>query len=305
MRDAEPALSQTHSSGAARPRADNLQGMAWMACTAVMIVLMHTLARSLTDSGVHPLQIVFYRSFFGLPVLVVLLARYGWGIYRTDQRRAHMIRSCGHVAAMTVFFFGLSMTPLAQANALAFTAPLFAGLLAVLFLGERFRLRRWSAMAIGFAGMLVIVRPGLAEVGTGPLICIVSSLMWGSVVVIIKSIAGRDATPTIVAYMLTFMTPIALVPALFVWSWPTWEQLPILVGLGLLGTLGHLTMTQALRLADTSVVMPVDFSKLLWASLFGYFLFGEVPDIFTWIGGTMIFAGATYLALRERREAKP
>src|SRR3546814_2506244 len=111
--------------------------------------------------------------------------------------------------------------------------------------------------------------------------------MWGSVVVVIKATARNDSTPTIVAYVLTFMTPIALVPALFVWSWPEPDQWWPLLALGLLGTGGHLAMAQALRLADTAVVMPIDFTRLLWAALIGYYLFGESPDAYTWIGGAM------------------
>ena len=104
--------------------------------------------------------------------------------------------------------------------------------------------------------------------------------------------------------MLLFMTPLSLVPALFVWIWPTPEQIVMLFIMGMFGTAGQFALAQALRLADTAVVLPIDFFRLVWASLFGYFLFAEVPDIFTWIGGIMIFTGATYLALRERNESR-
>jgi drug/metabolite transporter (DMT)-like permease len=283
----------------------NLQGMGWMLCTAVLIVTMHTMIRHLADDGMHPFVIGFFRTFFGVPVVAFLLWKYGWGILRTDQIKVHGIRSVGHVVAMMMFFTGLTMTPLATANALAFTAPLFAAVLAVVILGEVFRWQRWVALLFGFAGALAIIRPGFVEVDTGPMIILASSGIWGTILIVIKTLGRRDATPTIVTYMVLFMTPLALIPALFVWEWPTWEQLGILLVMGLMGTVAHLTLTQALRVGEAAVVMPMDFFKLIWATLLGYLIFSELPDVYTWIGGVMIFASATYLALRESAETKP
>ena len=283
----------------------NLQGMIWMLTTAVLIVTMHTMIRYLADGGMHPFEIGFFRTFFGAPVVAVLLWKYGFGILRTDQIRIHGIRSFGHVVAMMMFFTGLTMTPLATANALAFTAPLFAAVLAVLVLREVFRWQRWAAILFGFAGTLVIIRPGIVEVDTGPIIILLSSGIWGLILIVIKSLGKRDSTPTIVTYMVLFMSPIALIPALFVWTWPTVEELGVLLLMGTMGTVAHLTLTQALRVGEAAVVMPMDFFKLIWAAALGFLIFSEMPDIFTWIGGFMIFASATYLALRERTDALP
>ena len=283
----------------------NLQGMLWMLTTAALIVIMHTMIRTLADDGMHPFEIGFFRTFFGVPVVAVLLWKYGFGILRTDQIKVHGIRSFGHVIAMMMFFTALTMTPLATANALAFTAPLFAAVLAVVILGEVFRWQRWAALMFGFAGALVIIRPGFVEVDTGPIIILAASGIWGMILIVIKTLGRRDATPTIVTYMVLFMSPMSLAPALFVWEWPTLPQLGILLTMGVMGTVGHLTLTQALRVGEAAVVMPMDFSKLIWAAAFGYLLFNELPDIFTWIGGFMIFTSATYLALRERAETKP
>lgn len=283
----------------------NLQGMLWMLTTAALIVIMHTMIRTLADDGMHPFEIGFFRTFFGVPVVAILLWKYGFGILRTDQIKVHGIRSFGHVVAMMMFFTALTMTPLATANALAFTAPLFAAVLAVVILGEVFRWQRWVALLFGFAGALVVIRPGFVEVDTGPIIILAASGIWGMILIVIKTLGRRDATPTIVTYMVLFMSPMALVPALFVWEWPTLGQLGILLIMGVMGTVGHLTLTQALRVGEAAVVMPMDFSKLIWAALLGYLIFSELPDVYTWIGGVMIFASATYLALRERAETKP
>ena len=278
----------------------NLQGMAWMITTTVLIVTMHTMIRHLADQGMHPFEIGFFRTFFGMPVVVVLFLKYGPDLLRTDQLKVHGIRSFGHVVAMMMFFLGLSMTSLATANALAFTAPLFAAALAVLVLGETFRWRRSLALLFGFAGTLVILRPGVVDVGLGPILVVVASFVWGVILIIIKSLGKRDATPTIVTYMVLFMSPMALIPALFVWQWPTLEQYGILLLMGMMGTVAHLTLTQALRVGEAAVVMPMDFFKLVWAAGLGYLIFSELPDAYTWLGGIMIFASATYIALRER-----
>jgi len=281
----------------------NLQGMGWMFLTTLMIVSMHTMIREVT-TGLHPFEVGFFRTLFGAPIAIGLLIHYGWGLFRTQRIRIHIVRSVGHVCAMMMFFLGISTTQLATANALAFAAPLFASALAMLFLGERFRWRRWGALLFGFAGALVILRPGFVEIGTGPLLILCSSFLWGSILVVIKALGRHDAPPTILVYMVLFMTPLALIPALFVWTWPTWHQLAIMFVMGIVGTAGHLTLAQALRLADTAVVLPIDFFRLVWASALGVLIFSEIPDLFTWVGGTMIFAGATYLAVRERKEAR-
>ena len=297
-----PLLSALNTSALGRLSA-NVQGMAWMFLTTIMIVTMHTFIRELTTE-LHPFEVGFFRNMFGIPIAVFLIMRYGWGLYRTERVRTHVIRSLGHVCAMLMFFTGIVTTPLATANALGFAAPLFAAVLAVFFLGEVFRWRRWGALFFGFAGTVIILRPGFAAIESGPLLILGSAFIWGVVLVVIKSLGRKDATPTIIVYMVTFMTPLSLIPALFVWTWPTLEQLGFMFIMGMIGTAGHLTLTQALRLADTAVVMPIEFFKLIWAAILGFALFAEVPDVFTWIGGIMIFAGATYLAIRERSEAR-
>lgn len=274
-----------------------------MFLTTIGIVCMHTLIKEVTTE-LHPFEAAFFRNLFGFPVVLAIILHQGVGILRTDQIKLHFIRGFGHVFAMMGFFFALAITPLAMANALAFTAPLFAAMLAVLVLGETFRWRRWTALIIGFAGTVVVLQPGVSAVGLGPLVALGASFIWGVILIVIKKLGQRDAAPTIVVYMFAFMTPISLIPALFVWQWPTWEQLGLLLAMGTIGTGAHLTLVQALRLADTDMVMPVDFFKLVWAAVLGYFLFAEVPDIYTWIGGTMIFAGATYLAIRENQEKR-
>jgi drug/metabolite transporter (DMT)-like permease len=196
------------------------------------------------------------------------------------------------------------MIPLAQTTSLSFSAPLFATLLAILVLGEKVRIRRITALALGFVGMLLVVRPGFAEVNLGSLLIICSSLTWGTAIAIIKSMSKTESSATLTVYMGLFLTPITGVFAFFVWETPTWEQLGLLFIVGILGTVGHLAFAQSFKTADSTAVLPLDFTRLIWASIVGFVVWHEIPDAWAWIGGSVIFASATYIAYREAVVAK-
>jgi len=204
------------------------------------------------------------------------------------------------VVAMLTFFYALSITPLSQVTALGFTAPIFATLLAALVLGEVVRLRRWSAIFIGFFGTLIILRPGFEAITLGQMLTLTSAITWSCALLIIKTLSRTDSSVTIITYMVLLMIPLSFVPAVFVWQWPSLDDLFWLLLIGLLGGAAQYGMTEALRLADTAVVMPIDFCKMLWVTVIAYLAFGEIPDLFTWIGGGVVFASTLYIAWRER-----
>ena len=202
---------------------------------------------------------------------------------------------------MISFFVGLTMIPLAEVTALSFSAPLFATVLAVLIMGERVRIRRISALLVGFAGVMIILRPGLEVVSTGALFILGSSMVWAVAMTIIKSLTRTESAVTATLYAAVFMAPLTLIPALFVWTNPTFEQLLWLIGVGAFGTVGHIAFAQAFKVAEMSAVLPLDFLRLVWASAFGFLVFAETPGVATWIGGLVIFASASYIAFREAR----
>jgi drug/metabolite transporter (DMT)-like permease len=205
---------------------------------------------------------------------------------------------------MFAFFSALSMTPLARVTALGFTAPIFATLLGVVVLGEVIRLRRWTATICGFLGTLVILRPGLSEIDLGSLLVLFSALLWGCTLIVIKVLARTESSLTITSYMNILLTLLSLVPALLVWRMPEGMQWLWLLAIGVTGTLAQLAITQSLKEADTGAVMPFDFLKLIWVAIMGYLFFAEVPGPFVWLGGAIIFASATYIAIRESRLAR-
>jgi drug/metabolite transporter (DMT)-like permease len=288
---------------AAAPGDDALKGALLMLASTLLFALMHASIRHVADH-LHAFQIAFFRNLFGTLVLLPWLLRFGLEPFRTGRLRLHLLRVAFNLVAMMTFFYALTITPLAQVTALGFTAPIFATLLAIPILGETVRLRRWAAILLGFAGTLIILRPGVAEIGLGHIMTLVSSLAWACALMTIKALGRTEQSVTIIAYMTLLMTPLSLIPALFVWQWPSGGDLLWLIWIGVIGTLGQYLMTESLRLADTAVVMPFDFFKLVWVSLIAWLAFAEVPGLATWIGGAVIFTSTLYITWREQQLGK-
>lgn len=280
-----------------------LAGILMMAIAAAAFSFMHAAIKHVS-AELHPFEIAFFRVVFGFVALAPVFLRQGWAPLKTTKVKLFGMRGVLNAAAMLMFFYGLSITPLATVASLGFTAPLFATVLAMLVLGEVVRLRRWTAIIIGFAGAMVILRPGVIEVGLGPMLVLGSSVVWSVALMIIKVLTRTESSVTITAYASIFLAPVCIVAAYPFWQWPTLEAWAWLAAIGVVGTVAQTAMNQSFKLADASAVLPVDFSKLLWASAIGYVLFGEVPDLWTWIGGAMIFSSATYIGIRESRLKK-
>ena len=282
------------------------RGCALMLLSTLMFAAMHAAIRHATQV-VPAVEVAFFRNLFGLLVIAPLLMRYGIGVFRTNKLGLHVLRAILNVLSMLAFFVGLSMTPIARATALSFTAPLFTALLGVVFLGEIFRWRRWTAILVGFIGALVILRPGIEGLELGAVLIVVSSLLWSLAVIDIKLLARTESSLTITAYVTVLLIPLTLFPAISVWQTPPARMWGWLVFIGVIGTLGQFVVTEALKLADTTALMPFDFMKLIWAALLGAFFFAERPDVYTWIGAGIVFGSSFYIAWREtvvRREKK-
>ncbi len=279
------------------------RGIVMMLLSTLGFSAMHAIILHLS-ADLHPIQIAFFRNFFGLVVFVPWFLRYGLAPLRTKNLKLHALRAALNVCAMFAFFTALGMTPIARVTALGFTAPIFATLLAMAVLGETFRLRRASAIACGFLGTLVVLRPGFQAIDTGSILTLLSALLWGCTLIVIKVLARSESAITITSYMNILLTLLSLVPALTVWRTPVGAQWLWLLAVGVLGTLAQIAITQSLKEAETGVVMPFDFCKLIWVSILGYLFFGQVPGVTVWAGGAIIFVASTYIAIRETRLAR-
>ncbi len=281
-----------------------LGGVLYMVAATVAFASMHGGVRYLAlEQGLHPFEIAFFRNLFGLLALAPWFVSQGLRPLRTQRFGLHVVRALINVVAMLLFFMALALTPIAQVQALGFTAPLWATLLMVIFLREKVFLWRWGALAVGFIGALIIIRPGIKTIDAGSLLVLGSAATWAFAIIIIKMLSRTDSSVTITAYMVLLMIPLSFVPAVFFWQWPNGTQLFWLAFVGISGTLAQMGMAQAFRMTEATAVLPLDFMKLLWGALIGYLVFSEVPDSGVWIGGLTVFAAATYIAYRESRDS--
>lgn len=280
-----------------------LRGILMMCVSSVFFSVMHVLVRY-ASAELPPFQIAFFRNLFGFLIFVPLLASGGFGFLRTRRLGLHAVRGLLNVIAMLMFFTALALTEVARVTALSFTAPLFMALMSVVFLGERFRMRRWIALALGFTGMLIILRPGLITVDLGSLLVVVSASIWAVTMVVIKILSRTESSFAITAYMNIFLSIFSLIPAIWVWVTPSPEMWAWLVAIGVTGTLAQLTLSQALKETEPTAVMPFDFLKLIWATLMGLWVFGELPDFWTYVGAAVVFASGFFIVWREHQERK-
>ena len=272
----------------------------WMVAASTAFAAMIILIRHLTATF-DPLQVVFFRNAFGLIAMLPWIAGHGLGTLRTQRLGLHALRAGIGIVSMICWFTALSLMPLAEATALSFTAPIFASVLAVIFLGEVMRLRRWSATAVGLLGTLIILRPDGSSIESAAMLALASAVLGAASPIFVKIMARTESTGAIVTYMVLFLTPLSLVPALLVWQQPSLVELGFAALLGLAGTLGHLCFTRALATADATVVVPFDYLRLPAVALMAWLVFAEVPVIWTWIGGAIIAASSIYMTLREMK----
>ncbi len=271
-----------------------------MTLSAAVMTGMAVLVRQLAEE-LHPFQIAFFRNAIGVLVMTPLLLRYGAVMLRTNDMGFMAARGVFNAAAMLSFFLALTMLPLAEISALMFTVPLFVALMVAILLEETMGPHRIASLVVGFSGALIILRPGIEIIHVGALYALFSAITWGAAVVVIKKLSRTNSTVTITFYGMSFLAVFTLPPALFVWQWPTPEQYLWLLAIAAGGTVGQLMFAQSLKIADATLVMPFDFTKLIWASVFGILIFSEVPTIWALTGGAIIFASSSYTTYREGR----
>jgi len=253
------------------------------------------------SSELHPLEIVFFRSLFGFAAMMPWLSKQGLRVLRTRRPGLIGLRTLLGFVSMATWFSALAIVPLGSAVALGFTAPLFAAVAAVIVLREKIRARRISALLVGFAGMLIILRPGATAITAGEVMVVVSALTMALSVITMKILTRSEQVGSLVVYQTMLTTPVALVPALFVWTWPSSEMWCWVILIGVVASTAHMAFTRAFSLADTMYLMPFDYLRLPQVAFLGWMLFGEPTDLYTWIGAAVIAASSIYVAHREAK----
>ena len=280
--------------------------MLWMLAQTTCMVAMMAATRRLSLGGMATHEVAFFRGFFGLLVLLPWLAR----VVRREPHILHppewkllWFRNTLSVIGILFWFMALGGIPISDVVAVQFTHPLFVVIGAALILRERVGVWRWSAVAIGAVGALIIIRPGYLPANPLVYAVLLSAMMNGGVQLVTKHIAGRVSGAVMVFYMNLLLLPVTLPFAWHRWVWPSPGDLPWVLAVGLFGTLAHVFLARAMKAADASLVGPVDFVRLPIASLFGWVLFAEYSDLPTWIGALVIVAAAIVIARREARRA--
>jgi drug/metabolite transporter (DMT)-like permease len=280
-----------------------VQGALLMTGAALGFSIMNALIRA-GSLELPAIQIVFFRNAFALAFMLPWLARAGVAGLHTQRLGFHALRATIGLIAMTCWFYSVTLLPLAQAVSLNYTVPLFATVGAALVLGETVRARRWTATLVGFLGVLAIVRPGFQEVTPAMALPILAAMFMATAALLIKSLSNTENPNAMVFYMNLFLTPMSLVPALFVWVWPSWPVLGLMALVGGLATASHLLLTRAYAKADASAVIPFHYMQLPFVALIAFVAFGEVPAVWTLLGAAVIAGAAIYIAHREAQVAK-
>ncbi|MCL7929955.1 DMT family transporter [Halomonas llamarensis] len=279
----------------------SLKGIGCMCLGVLFLALGDAVSKWLGE--VHsPLQIIFFRALVSLP-LIALLAYFAGGMrkLRTKRPKVHLLRGIIYTGTMGFFVLGLTMLPLAEATAIAFVAPLFVTLLSVPLLGERIEPPVLVASLVGFLGVLIVVRPGGDAFGMGALVLVAAALCYALMMITARRYGGREHLWAMVFYMT--VVPLVLTAAALPWVWQTplpWHWLGFL-GSGVFGVGATAFITLAFRFAPAAIAAPFDYSAMLWAVLLGWWFWGELPDVWVWVGSVLIIGSGLAIAYMERR----
>jgi drug/metabolite transporter (DMT)-like permease len=281
----------------------NVRGALWMIASGIGFTFM-AIAIKVLGHRLDSFQIAFFRCLIGFIAILPLVGAYGSDVLQTRSLKIHALRGLFGLIAMFASYYAIARIPLASYTALSFTKPLFSTILAVIVLHEIVRWRRWSATAVGFIGVLVMVRPGAETFNAAALFALADSLSIAFLVTLIKRLPPGETPLGMMFYFGVFSTIAALPPALFVWQWPTAEEWALLVVIGILGALSQSFWIRAYRAGEASLVAPFDYLRLLFAGIAGYLAFAETVDLWTLLGAAIIVISTVYIARREARVAR-
>jgi drug/metabolite transporter (DMT)-like permease len=293
-----PTLPDT-SKHSVPARADHpLRGIALIVASTVFLACSDALAKYLSLT-LPSIEIAWIRFLVFFIILIPMMARTS-NVFRSARPALQIWRGVGLVSSSLFFISGLRFLHIAEASATGFIAPLFVTALSIVLLGEKVGIRRWAATLVGLIGVLIVVRPGSSAFHPAVIFPIASALGWASTMTITRMISGKDRAITTMAY--SAITGLCLLTALvpFVWVTPSWRDIFLAVCIGIASTTGQWIVVLAFRYADASVLAPFSYTQLVWVTILGFLIFGEIPDIWTVTGAAVIIGSGLYTAHRER-----
>lgn len=292
------------SAAAHNARKIYLRSILFMVISTACFSTMTSLIRFISDD-LHSTEIVFFRNVFSALLFLPWVLKHKGSVLKTNRMWDHFWRATIGIIGMQSWFYCVSHMPLNEATALSFTAPIFTTLFAILFLGEKAGIHRWSAVICGFVGAMVIIRPDPENMNLIGLIVLFATSMWSIAGMLVKSLTKSEHPLLIVFYMAAFMTLWSFPVMLPHWQMPSVENLIFALLLAIASTGAHFFMVKAYASSDVSMLMPFDFCRLIFTSILAYVFFGEVSDMMTWVGGAIIVTSAAYIAHREAVLQRP
>ena len=280
-----------------------LRGALWMGGAMLSFAVMAVAARELLHT-MGFFETLFLRSLVSFLLMLAVLPRFGLGVLRTQRFGLHVVRNVLHFGGQYAWVYAIAMLPLATVFAIEFTMPVWTAVLAVPILGERLNRGRIVMLVLGLAGILVILKPGFAIVQPAALAMLAGSFAYASMNIATKRLAESDSAIAILFYMSAIQLPLGLLPALPQWVNPGIAELPWIIGIGATGLSAHYCLTRALRIADATLVVPIDFLRLPLIAVVGVLFYGEPLEVSIMLGAAMIFAGTYYCIRRESRKLK-
>ena len=285
-----------------KKRALLIRAIAFMMVGGLSMVLMQASVKLLSDA-LHPFVITLFRALLVFIIILPILLWNGLSTVKTSSVKLQVIRGGVGGVCMLCMFTGFSLVSLPEATSLLFTVPIFATILSVMFLSERVGIKRWGAIFLGFAGILVITRPDVS-LNLGHLLLLSSAILWSISIVIAKKLTEKDTIISITFWQAMGCVPLALIASLFVWEMPTLTQLLYLLGIAGLGTLGHALVYASLKLGKVSFLLPLDYIRIIWSTLLGFLLFGSLPTLYLYAGTFLIISATAFISYREIQKNK-
>jgi drug/metabolite transporter (DMT)-like permease len=296
-----PMPEKKQASRRAPARVDHpFKGIALILLSTVFLGCSDVTAKYLS-STLSSIEITWIRFLtFALILVPAMVPASPFYAMRTARPGLHLMRGAVLLGSSLFFITGLRFLPIAEASATGFVAPLFVTALSIIFLNEKVGLRRWFATALGLVGVLIILRPGSSAFHPAAFFPVVSAACWAGTLILTRMMSGREAVITTMAY--SSLTGLAILTAMvpFVWVTPSWQAIALGIFIGVASTAGQWIVVLAYRYGDASVLAPFSYTQLLWVSILGFFIFGEVPDVWTVTGAAFIVASGLYIAHRER-----
>ena len=272
----------------------------WMCISAITYVVSIAIGRYLAPD-IDVFQIAFLRNAFAMLFMLPWLIKMGMGALRTRQFRRHLLRGFLSSANVTLLFAAVALIPIADMSAINFLQPVLGAAIAGLVLGEVIGRNRCLAIGMGFIGALIVIRPGFAEFNLGTAFALGSALTGALVSILIKTLVRRDSPDTIAAWLFITQTGILLIPTIYVWQTPNAQEWGLFILIGFMSLILQRTYNRGIQAADISIAMPFNFTRLIWAALLGWIVFAEFPDIWTWVGGMIIFAASIWLTRQGQK----